>query len=518
MNAIGPVCSSGNDVFSDIPLGDDTKKAVYEPLLGESREGIITQDSSCYSTPGFFKSALATAAIGGVILLTAYFTGSSSTSSGSQYLRGSNSPSIVQTSAASIQELNQINDTPYDLELTASSAWGTGMSCWAEGAVASCASVLHPGDRQIISMTDEASGSSGLGLDYNLYRGTKYSGHIHINYGVNNGAISSSLTNNAEGTIQLVQDNDNLYIKEALTPSQAPVTSPPTISFSPSLKPTSAVPSLRPSPAPPSTSRPSSLNGNVETSAWYLDWTSWFTGPPYNIPTGVNLLNVFVGELMYDLNGNPTLGGFGNLNLEQLDAFTSYCKEQSPPIDVKVSVGGGGGSYDNTWDILTSENTQAFAQGLADFCHLHGLVGVDFDYEELKSASQEVLVGTLMKQFKELDPNLQATLCTNAGFDTWKGGVKTVLDAAISTPGKCPLDRLYVMSYYNSLEEEQGWVNSWANWLKTDYNCNSEVTTVGVDTFDANAYNATEFANWALDMDYSVGHWAFDPNRPAPQW
>ena len=492
---------------------------VNDPLLGNAKETTI-QSGNGYSTPGIVKIALGTALVA-ALGLSAYCSGAATNPSHTQFspsLRGSHSLTVFQTSSESIQQINQINDSPYDFQLTSESAWGSGVTCWLDGAVASCTSVLHPGDEQIISKSSESSESSGLGVDYNLYSGTKYSGHIHINYEVESGYLVPSLTNDAEGTIQLVEEGDNLYVKEVLSPTQAPVTRQPTISFSPSRQPTSAVPSQKPSPAPPTTGKPSSVNGNVETSAWYIDWTSWFTGPPYNIPEGVTLLNVFVGELTYDSNGNPTLGGFGNLNLDQLDQFTAYCKEQSPPIEVKVSVGGGGGSYDNTWDLLTSENTQAFAQGLADFCHAHGLVGVDFDYEELKSAEQEVLVGTLMKQFQEIDPNLQATLCTNAGFDTWKKGVQTVLDAAVRTPGQCPLTRLYIMSYYNSMQDEQGWVNSWANWLQTEYNCNSEVTTVGVDTFDANAYDPTEFANWALGMGYSVAHWAFDPAQPAPQW
>ena len=170
------------------------------------------------------------------------------------------------------------------------------------------------------------------------------------------------------------------------------------------------------------------------------------------------MLNVFVGELTFDSSGNPTLGGFGNMTLPQLSAFTAYCKAQVPPIAVKVSIGGSGGMYDNTWNTLTTANIPAFAQGMANFCHTYGLVGVDFDYEEYASAEQETLVGTLIKEFKAIDPTFQTSLCTNAGFGPnfpWQAVVQNILNAATIAPGNCAVDRLYVMSYYDPMTKKK---------------------------------------------------------------
>jgi Cellulose binding domain/Glycosyl hydrolases family 18 len=206
---------------------------------------------------------------------------------------------------------------------------------------------------------------------------------------------------------------------------------------------------------------PPPITGSIEHSAWYIDWTSWFTGPPFVLPSGNNVLNVFVGELMFDSSGNPTLGGFGNMTLPQLSAFTAYCAEQVPPIAVKVSIGGGGGMYDNCWDLLTAANISAFAQGMANFCHTYGLVGVDFDYEEFASAAQETLVGTLIKEFKAIDPSFQTSLCTNAGFGPnypWQQAVENILNAAVIAPGNCAVDRVYIMSYYDSMQDEENWI------------------------------------------------------------
>lgn len=264
-------------------------------------------------------------------------------------------------------------------------------------------------------------------------------------------------------------------------------------------------------------------SGAIEHSVWYIDWTSWFNGPPFVLPSGVNVINVFVGELTFGADGKPTLDGFGTMNLSQMDAFTAYCKAQNPPIDVKVSIGGGGGSYDRCWDLLTSTNVNAFAQGLADFCHAHGLIGIDFDYEEYASAAQETLVGTLIKQFKTIDPNLQTSICTNAGFGPnypWQQVVQNILDAAMIAPNNSAVDRVYIMTYYDSMQNEENWVvgsdgnGGWANWLKTNYGFSRNRISIGIDDFDAHAYDPVAFAAWATSQGFSTAHWAFDPAHP----
>jgi hypothetical protein len=258
-------------------------------------------------------------------------------------------------------------------------------------------------------------------------------------------------------------------------------------------------------------------SSGIEHSVWYIDWTSWFTGPPYIIPKSNDVLNVFVGSLMFDASGNPTIGEFGNLTSPQLTEFTAYCAAQQPPVRVKASIGGGGGSYDRCWDLLTESNVPAFAQGMVDFCHTYGLIGIDFDYEEFASTAQETLVGALIKNFKTIDPSLQTSLCTNAGFGPnypWQAVVKSILDAAMISPGNCALDRLYVMSYYNPIQDEQNWVLGWANWVEQNYGFNPARVSVGIDDFDAHAYDPVAFAAWAASNGFSTAHWAFDPAHP----
>ncbi len=254
----------------------------------------------------------------------------------------------------------------------------------------------------------------------------------------------------------------------------------------------------------------------IENSVWYITWTDWFFGPTFKIPANVNMINVFVGKLDFGSDGKPTINGFGNLNPPQLDAFTAYCAALQPPIPVKVSIGGGGGSYDKCWDLLTSANVKAFAQGMASYCHAHKLVGVDFDYEGMGSAEQQILVGQLIKEFKSIDSTFQTSLCTNAGFGPnfpWQNIVKNIFDAAMIAPGNCAVDRLYIMSYYNSIEEEKNWVLGWADWVETNYGFTPPRVSVGIDDFDAHAYDPDVFRSWAATMGFSTGHWAFDPAR-----
>lgn len=261
---------------------------------------------------------------------------------------------------------------------------------------------------------------------------------------------------------------------------------------------------LQPTPPPP-------VPGKIEHACWYIDWSSW----DFPIPQGVDTVHIFVGKLMQGPDGKPTVGGFGNMTLDKLDAFIQSCKNHNPPIAVKISIGGGGGSYDNCWDELTPSNVDAYAQGLVDFCHAHSLAGIDFDYEEYAGPDQEALVGALIKKFKTIDPNLRTSLCTNAGFGPsypWQGVVKNILDAAVDpTTGKCAVDRLYIMSYYQSLEDEKTWVLGWAGWLNQNYGFDASQVTFGIDDFDAHAYDIGAASKWAASQGFSTGYWAWNP-------
>jgi len=251
--------------------------------------------------------------------------------------------------------------------------------------------------------------------------------------------------------------------------------------------------------------------GKVENACWYIDWTAW----DFPVPEGVTTVNLFVGNLTVDSSGNLVVGGFGNMDQAKMQTFIQACQAQG--ITVKISIGGGGGSYDNCWNVLTDANVESFGQQLSSYCQNLGLQGVDFDCEEFHSATdnpaQQALVGRFIKAFKRANPELQTSLCTNAGFGDsypWQGIVQNIMDAATDSSG-CALDRLYIMSYYNDIASEQAWILAWAAWAKTRYNLSAAQITFGIDDFDAHAYNIADMARWAGQQGFSTGYWATNP-------
>lgn len=262
---------------------------------------------------------------------------------------------------------------------------------------------------------------------------------------------------------------------------------------------------------PPTPPKP----GAIENACWDIDWTThWDIGTTL-VPEGVNMVNLFVGGLALT-NGVPALVD-NCLTAPVFQAFVKQCNEKG--VGVKISIGGAeSGIYGNCWDVLTSNNVNAFAQMLTSACSTLGLAGVDFDYEEYASPAQEQLVGQLIRQCKTVNPALQTSLCTNAGFGDqyqWPGVVQNIMDAAVDpVSGKCTLDRLYIMSYYDPMSAEQGWVTQWAQWTKQRYNFEASQITVGIDDFDAHAYDIGQFAAWAGQQGYSTGYWAWNPATP----
>lgn len=259
------------------------------------------------------------------------------------------------------------------------------------------------------------------------------------------------------------------------------------------------------------------ISAKVEHSAWYIDWTSW----NYPIPEGVNTVNLFVGNFHLDSTGTPVIDGFGNFTKEKMMNFIQQCHEKG--IAVKISLGGGGGSYDHCWSNLKPENVSAYAKCLVDFCKERQLDGVDFDVEEFKSATdrpaQQKLCGQFIKEFKELVPDLSTSLCTNAGFGPyfpWQGVVKNIFDAAstidpVTGEKTTAVDRLYIMSYYNSFEDEKKWILGWYDWVKNEYGYEASQISVGIDDKDAHAYDIKQMAAFAGEYGFSTGYWEFDP-------
>jgi len=267
-------------VFVDIGLLDPLLPAPSVETSKNNPTGKETQGSSWGSVPRI--SGLAILSIGSLAIVSTLAASQTNLSSNTHHLRSPLQPAIT-TSSGSSSEVHIINDLPYDLQLSSTpSPWGTGVDCYNH----SCSKLLAPGEVQVINVEDGSTTSDGLGLDYDAYSSNGYETHIHTNI---LGDKSITLTNQ-DGTVALATESDTPYdyhIQAILSPSVAPVTSPPSNPPIPSLSPTSAPPTTnKPTPAPitssPSVSlTPTSSPGsNIENSVWYIDWTTWFTELP----------------------------------------------------------------------------------------------------------------------------------------------------------------------------------------------------------------------------------------------
>lgn len=278
----------------------------------------------------------------------------------------------------------------------------------------------------------------------------------------------------------------------------------------------------------------------IENGTWYIDWTSF----DFPIPEGVDVVNIFVGEIQQNADGTYKIGGFDNMTPEKLREFIQKCHEKG--IKVKLSLGGSeAGRYGATWDKVLDGNhdinmdaIKEIAKAMADACGPYdpennpnglGADGVDFDFEEWDRPYQENLekgVGKLIQEFKKLtdhmtDANgnprhIEATLCSNAGFGTWKDHIENILDP--DGTGETVVDRLYLMTYYRSAGEELEDVKRWTKELEEKYNFSHAQIGIGIDTFDGphqGGYDdyLREMAEFAKENGYSTEFWAFDPGK-----
>ncbi len=265
----------------------------------------------------------------------------------------------------------------------------------------------------------------------------------------------------------------------------------------------------------------------IENGTWEVDWKLYGDQILDNIPQGVNMVNVFVGgfdasnKFQIDSRSDfdkvipPSSRYYDPKNPKEtyLQKFVEECHAKG--IAVKMSLGGSGGWCGNTWDVLNSQGVQFCADTLVAFCKANHLDGVDFDFEEWNQPNQAALeqkVGALIKEVKNQDPSLQTSLCTNAGFATWKEHIQNILDASKDSSGHCGIDRLYIMSYYDPLQKEESAVGQWAKWLETTYHFSPSQISVGIDNVDSHAYDITEFAKWAKSQGYSTCYWAWAYN------
>ncbi|MGB7978668.1 MAG: glycosyl hydrolase family 18 protein, partial [Chlamydiales bacterium] len=171
------------------------------------------------------------------------------------------------------------------------------------------------------------------------------------------------------------------------------------------------------------------VSKGYENSTWLEDWSQDLDNPQYLdklLSQHVDTINIFVGQLDFDAQGNPMIDGFSEdtpgqplgtgvfKNEAELVDFIKQCHAKG--IHVKLSLGGQNGTtFGDSWTKLTNANVEGFAQALSSFCAKTGADGVDFD-DELEDTGVAALAGKLAGDFKDLNPNLETSFCLYAGI------------------------------------------------------------------------------------------------------
>ncbi|MCH9631911.1 MAG: hypothetical protein S4CHLAM6_02330 [Chlamydiae bacterium] len=250
----------------------------------------------------------------------------------------------------------------------------------------------------------------------------------------------------------------------------------------------------------------------IEHSVWVKNWGA--LPDPSKLPPGVNTINIFEGKL--DLsNGNWIIDGL-NWSHKLLGEYTQACHAKN--ISVKISLGGAGGQavYNNTWDQLTAGNVQKMGQDLAHFCKENEIDGIDFDYEEQKSDGQRALVGELIKNFKETNPNLKTSICTSAGNDgtnryNWQDFLGQILDHSKLDNGHSAVDRIYVMSYDYpgcNVKDNKSFMLRWKDFGEK-YGIDPSHISIGVDPTNTavSEGDRAAYVKFAKDNSFSTAVW-----------
>lgn len=241
---------------------------------------------------------------------------------------------------------------------------------------------------------------------------------------------------------------------------------------------------------------------DYENSTWVEDWTDNLDTDYFisNLPRGVNTINVFVGELAL-VNGTPSINGYtldtpgtpagtgAFPNINALTDFVKRCKAEG--CLVKLSIGGQAGTtFGTSWNCLTTDNIDAFAQALISMCKTTGADGIDFDYEQ-DDTTIATLAGKLAGRFRDFDTAYQytATCCVFAGCDAsgpWHAADTAFLTAATTAQGWCAIDRVYVMAYWDSstLAQNEQYMLAWNTWLGSQHGFSSIRISAGVDPTD----------------------------------
>ncbi|MCH9613368.1 MAG: hypothetical protein SP1CHLAM54_03670 [Chlamydiia bacterium] len=263
---------------------------------------------------------------------------------------------------------------------------------------------------------------------------------------------------------------------------------------------------------------------HVSGAASSIEHSAWIKSKNINvndIPKGVNTVNIFAGSIG-QVNGHWEVTGITQSNL---DSYIKACRTQG--ITVKLTVGG---QATDPWSSISQSNVEQMGTDLANYCQQVGVQGIDFDDEATQTPAQRALVGQLIGYFKKANPQLETSVCTLGGagpkYPSHEADIKQILDGGCAVyGGKCPVDRLYVMSYdytlgtsAQTLAGDEEFMQQWIAFGKT-YGIDPAHISSGVNPpriNDLNAADKQKFIEWSAEQGLSTGVWTDWTAQSAP--
>ncbi|MBX9741915.1 MAG: hypothetical protein K2W99_00005 [Chthoniobacterales bacterium] len=208
----------------------------------------------------------------------------------------------------------------------------------------------------------------------------------------------------------------------------------------------------------------------------------------------------------------PTKSGApaGSGSFPNMEALIDFVKQsKAKGAIVKLSVGGQPGTtFGNSWQVLTDDNINDFAQALVNICQQTTADGIDFD-QELEDTTIAQRAGKLAGAFKDKLPNASTSYCVYGGCDAngpWHETNKVFLQYAVTSQNWCAIDRVYVMTYYDgcSLSQNEGFMTSWNTWLGAQHGFTASRISAGVDPNDpTTSPNDGSLNTW---IDFAAGN------------
>ena len=178
---------------------------------------------------------------------------------------------------------------------------------------------------------------------------------------------------------------------------------------------------------------------------YYAGWENAYSSIQYNKLTDVNYA-------FAEPKTNNTVGFQDAFQQNLFTQFVNYVKNQqtlNPNIRINISIGGADQTLADRFHTIGSNasSASAFASSCVDFCLLHGLDGIDIDWEPVISSNSSSFT-TLMKELREeIDARAPQLQLSAAVFPEGFQGATGVPNAGVTSASFQYVDFFSLMCY-----------------------------------------------------------------------